>query len=306
MALIDLQSDLSSLKFGDNKPIIRHNMGNTTTQASARVDDVKRLAGILTRAPGLKFVANQSLLQSAKIGSAVSKKLGSGGSIAGAVLAGIGAAAKASIGTGLFLTANAGSAGTGFHGINPSVAQSYLIDGPQDNPITRGGGGSESFLDKAIAKVSQVATSIGAQSANFHAGKEVLGGAQTVSKNYTEPNFKGEGKDQGKSTPIGNYAVGDQVVDGSKLIQRSNKYKELVENGKVDDDQRYLENGKSDLTDKKDIKDNKFPSYYVKGVGDTLQGTKVLKEALGVEDEDIIPFVFNFYTPGQETDRYVL
>lgn len=304
MALIDLKSDLASLKYGSNKPIVRHNMGNDVSQASARLDDVKRLAGILTRAPGLKFVANQSLLQSAKIGSAVGKKLGSGGSIAGAVLAGIGAAAKASIGTGLFLTANAGKAGTGFHSVNPSVAQSYLTDGPQENPITSGGGGGGSFLDKAIAKVSQVATAIGAQSANYHAGKEVIGGAQTVSKNYTEPKFKGEGKDQGKSTPIGNYAVGDKVVDGSKLVQRSNKYKEFKENGKIDDDQRYLENGKSQLTLKKDIKDKRLKSYYL-GKGDELQQTGVLSEALGVDEQDIIPFVFNFYTPGSETDKYL-
>lgn len=304
MALIDLKSDLASLKYGSNKPIIRHKMGNDVSQASARLDDIKRLAGILTRAPGLKFVANQSLLQSAKIGSAVNKKLGSGGSIAGAVLAGIGAAAKASIGTGLFLTANAGKAGTGFHSINPSVAQSYLTDGPQENPITSGDGGGGSFLDKAIAKVSQVATAIGAQSANYHAGKEVIGGAQTVSKNYTEPKFKGEGKDQGKSTPIGNYAVGDKVVDGSKLIQRSSKYKEFKENGKINDDQRYLENGESQLTLKKDIKDKKLKSYYL-GKGDELQQTDVLTEALGVDEQDIIPFVFNFYTPGSSTDKYL-
>ena len=70
MGLIDLQTDLTSLKYGDNKPIVRYEMGNKISQASARTSDVKRIAGILTRAPGKKFGFNQVLLQRAKIGDA--------------------------------------------------------------------------------------------------------------------------------------------------------------------------------------------------------------------------------------------
>ena len=62
MGLIDLQTDLTSLKYGDTKPIVRQKMGNKISQASARVSDVKRIAGILTRAPGKKFGFNQALL----------------------------------------------------------------------------------------------------------------------------------------------------------------------------------------------------------------------------------------------------
>ena len=126
MGLIDLQTDLTSLKYGENKPIVRYEMGNKISQASARTSDVKRIAGILTRAPGRKFAGNQALLAKAKIGNAIGNKLSSGGSIAGAVLAGVGQALKSAVGTGLFLTANAAKAGTGYHSINPSVANSYL------------------------------------------------------------------------------------------------------------------------------------------------------------------------------------
>ena len=69
MPLSDLQTDLTSLKYGSKLPAVRHKMGNRVSQASARIDDVKRLAVILTQAPGRKFAANQILLQSAKIGS---------------------------------------------------------------------------------------------------------------------------------------------------------------------------------------------------------------------------------------------
>ena len=284
MALSELKSNLSSLKFGDSRPIIRHEIGNTVSQASARLDDVKRLAGILTKAPGLKFAANQTLLQSTKIANAAFSKKGVGNM----VLAGLGAAFKATVGTGLFLTSNAGKAGTGFHSVNPSVSQSYLTDGPAANPITGGDTSAGGFLNKAIAAVSSVATAIGAQSANYHAAKEVLGGGK-VSKNYTNPKYKDVGKDQGKTLIF---------VDNSRQVKkevRSNAYKEFDD--ATDERIKYLE--------KTDIKDKQLPKYYTKDVGDTLQGTQVLSEALDVDEQDIVPFVFNFYTPGENTDKFL-
>jgi len=285
MGLIDLQTNLASLKFGSNKPIIRHEMGNTISPADARADDVKRLAGILTRAPGLKFAANQSLLQSAKIGSAVGNKLASGGTLAGAVLAGVGQAVKGAVGAGLFLSANARRAGTGYHGINPTVANSYLKAGKDDQT-----GQQEGFLGAIQAvqnTISNVAQAIGAQSSNYHAGKEILGGAQNVEFSPANGDlYKSDGKDQGTS----------QIkVNGESTVVRSKAYKNFDD--PVDDKVKYLENQK--------IKDNQLPNYYKEGLGDSLQMTKPLTEALGVEDEDIIPFIFNFYTPGSETDSFL-
>jgi len=310
MPLSDLQTDLTSLKYGSKLPAVRHKMGNKVSQASARIDDVKRLAVILTQAPGRKFAANQILLQSAKIGSSFD---GIGlnsdaGSVGKAVLSGLGAAFKATVGTGLFLTANAAKAGTGYHSINPSVAMSYLDKAAMDKQPKLEG--FQKFLAAAIDTVNKIQTAIGAKSSNYHAGKEILGGAQFVSTNSIKtPLFQGKGANQGTSKP---YAAGgtikagyDKTIDGSKLVQRSDKYKEFKVGGTVADDQKYLESGESKLTLKKDIKDKKFKSYYL-GKGDELQQTGVLTEALGVDEQDIIPFTFNFYTPGEgDTNKFL-
>jgi hypothetical protein len=312
MGLIDLQTDLTSLKYGDTKPIVRHKMGNKISQASARVSDVKRIAGILTRAPGKQFGFNQALLAKAKIGNAFGDKLGKGGTIAGAVLAGVGQALKSAVGTGLFLSANAAKAGTGYHGINPSVANSYLDASQvqQDSKVTSGG--QPGFLDKAVAAVSQVATAIGAQSANYHAGKEVLGGAKEVSKDTVKnPLYKEFGADQG--TKEIKYSETDKV-DKSGIVSKSvSTAKQIRKNAfdkDIDDKEKYLSSGKSKNHEKFGEKFGKSDllssnSYY-NGNVDELQAQKVLNEALGVEDQDMIPFVFNFYTPGEgDTDKFL-
>ena len=311
MGLIDLQTDLTSLKYGDSKPIVRQDMGNKVSQASARRDDVKRIAGILTRAPGLKFAGNQTLLQSAKIGNAVGNKLANGGTIAGAVLAGVGQALKSTVGTGIFLSANAAKAGTGYHGINPSVANSYLNASQvqQDTQVTSDD--PQGFLAKAIDKVTQVATAIGAQSSNYHAGKEILGGAKEVSKDTVEnPLYKGFGADQGtKEIKYSDTKTVDKSGKVSKALTTKQIRKKAFDKD-IEDKEKYLESGPSrnhiefgNKFGKNDLLNSK--SYY-HGKGDELQGQKVLTEALGVEDEDMIPFVFNFYTPGEgDTDKFL-
>ena len=153
-------------------------MGNKVTRASARTDDVKRIGVILTRAPGRKFAGNQTLLASAKIGSAIGNKLDGGGTIAGAVLSGLGAAFKASVGQGLFLTANAAKAGTGYHSINPIVAKSYLKEGKKEEFVPKTGLGK--FIQKTAQAIDKVQQAIGAKSAAYHVGKLVLGGASDV------------------------------------------------------------------------------------------------------------------------------
>jgi len=296
MALIDLQSDLTSLKYGSKLPAVRHKMGNKTSQATARIDDVKRLGVILTQAPGLKFAGNQVLLQNAKIANATKGKK----TIGGAVLAGLGAAFKATVGTGLFLTANAAKAGTGFHGVNPSVGgPSYLADTmpPQsgEEPEVPGTSteGKESFLNKVINTVSTVATAIGAQSSNYHAAQEILGGAQFVSRTYKEPIYKNIGADQGKS---------EIYIANSGGVTEPIKGKENdFTTSKIADGRRYLQS-KDRVYGGDTIKE-----YYQKdgGKGDELQKQKVLEKALGVDEQDIIPFEFNFYTPGSDTDKYI-
>jgi len=310
MGLIDLQTDLTSLKYGDTKPIVRQKMGNKISQASARVSDVKRIAGILTRAPGKKFGFNQALLAKAKIGNAVSNKLGSGGTIAGAVLAGVGQALKSAVGTGLFLSANAAKAGTGYHSINPSVANSYLDASQvqQDSKVTSGG--EPGFLDKAVNAVSQVATAIGAQSANYHAGKEVLGGAKEVSKDTVEnPLYKEFGADQG--TKEIKYSE-TETVDKSGTVSKSLTTKQIRKKAfdkDIEDKEKYLSSGKSlnhiNFGNKFSKSDLLTTTSYYHGDGDVRQALDVLADS-GGQIRDIIPFTFNFYTPGEgDTDKFL-
>ena len=309
MALSDLQTDLTSLKYGASKPTVQHKMGNKVSQFSARIDDVKRLGTILTRAPGRKFAANQSLLQSAKIGSAIGNKLGSGGSVGGAVLAGLGAAFKATVGTGLFLTDNAAKAGTGYHGVNPSVAVSYLnaTRSSVDSTVTSG---DSNFLDKVISTVSAVATAIGAQSSNYHAGKEILGGSVEISKDTIEnPLYTSVGKEQGTKTI--QYSSTTSVDKSGKVAKdlKESVIRKKAFDKEIEDKERYSESGISRNTYKFGenlVKSDLLSSdSYYHGEGQARSALDVLTKS-DKEINDIIPFTFNFYTPGSgETDKFL-
>lgn len=67
--LIDLQTDLKSLRYGGDKPYVTKDINNPPTsnqtgmQINKRVDDVSRIAQMLVDRPGLKFIGNQALLQ---------------------------------------------------------------------------------------------------------------------------------------------------------------------------------------------------------------------------------------------------
>jgi hypothetical protein len=67
--LIDLQTDLKSLRYGSDKPYITKDINNPPSsngigmQISKRIDDTSRIAQMLVDKPGLKFIGNQALLQ---------------------------------------------------------------------------------------------------------------------------------------------------------------------------------------------------------------------------------------------------
>ena len=67
--LIDLRTDLKSLRYGNDKPYVTKDINNppsnnqTGMQILKRVDDVSRIAQMLVDRPGLKFIGNQALLQ---------------------------------------------------------------------------------------------------------------------------------------------------------------------------------------------------------------------------------------------------
>lgn len=75
MALIDLKTDLKSLSYGDQKPLITKSISNppagssTSIQVNHRVDDLVRISKLLTTKPGLSYLANEALLKQSEIGT---------------------------------------------------------------------------------------------------------------------------------------------------------------------------------------------------------------------------------------------
>ena len=300
MGLIDLQTDLTSLKYGDNKPIVRYEMGNKISQASARTSDVKRIAGILTRAPGKKFGLNQVLLQRAKIGDAASGKK----TIGGTLLAVVGGAVKAALGQGLFLTANAAKAGTGFHSINPAVAKSYIEAGSEPPQLK----GLLGAIQKVTQVVNDVQVAIGAKSAAYHAGKEILGGSKTLGPvklvdDSLHEREDSDGPDQGTSEIL--YIETEKVDksgDITKAVSPNKKIRKEAFDKDIKDFEKYLPLSEKNLN----YGGKELPHYYEKGEGDTIQKYNDIAKALGEDEQDIIPFVFNFYTPGEgDTDSFL-
>jgi len=90
--LIDLQTDLKSLRYGSDKPYVTKDINNppssnqTGMQITKRVDDLSRISQMLIDRPGLKFLGNQALLQQVNIQDKLQKAKDGGKSIAGAIL----------------------------------------------------------------------------------------------------------------------------------------------------------------------------------------------------------------------------
>jgi hypothetical protein len=90
--LIDLQTDLKSLRYGSDKPYVTKDINNppssnqTGMQITKRVDDLSRIAQMLIDRPGLKFMGNQALLQQVNIQDKLQKAKDKGKTTMGAIL----------------------------------------------------------------------------------------------------------------------------------------------------------------------------------------------------------------------------
>ena len=77
--LIDLQTDLKSLRYGSDKPYVTKDINRppssnqTAMQITKRVDDLTRIGKMLIDRPGLKFLGNQALLQQVNIQDKIQK-----------------------------------------------------------------------------------------------------------------------------------------------------------------------------------------------------------------------------------------
>lgn len=90
--LIDLQTDLKSLRYGSDKPYVTKDINNppssnqTGMQITKRVDDLSRIGKMLIDRPGLKFLGNQALLQQVNIQDKIQKSKDKGKTTVGAIL----------------------------------------------------------------------------------------------------------------------------------------------------------------------------------------------------------------------------
>jgi len=127
--LINLQTDLKSLRYGNDKPYITKNIGQAPgsqlgMEAQHRIDDTSRIAQMLIDKPGIKYLLNEALLQQIDI----DKKIKNRGNktVAGAVLGQLG---NTLVGTAKILGSTLAQVpvnGTGLHFLKGFRTDTYL------------------------------------------------------------------------------------------------------------------------------------------------------------------------------------
>jgi hypothetical protein len=93
--LINLQTDLKSLRYGSDKPYITSNIGQAPgsqigLEVERRLDDTSRIAQMLIDKPGIKYLLHEAELQQIGVAQRIKKAQQGGKSLAGAVLGQLG------------------------------------------------------------------------------------------------------------------------------------------------------------------------------------------------------------------------
>lgn len=126
MPLIDLQTNLKSLKFTGAAPYVTKDINNPpvynslSNELTARRDDVSRLVKMLADTPGLKFITKQALLQATDPANASDNS-----TVIGQIAQSAASVLKNTARTVGTVLAQAGVNGTGTHFINPSPEYYY-------------------------------------------------------------------------------------------------------------------------------------------------------------------------------------
>jgi hypothetical protein len=127
--LIDLQTDLKSLRYGNDKPYVTKNIGQAPgsrigIEVQARIDDTSRIAQMLIDKPGIKYLLHEAELQQVNVANKI-KNRGSK-TIAGAVLSQLG---NTLVGTAKILGSTLAQVpvnGTGLHFLKGFRTDTYL------------------------------------------------------------------------------------------------------------------------------------------------------------------------------------
>lgn len=127
--LITLQTDLKSLRYGNDKPYITKNIGQAPgsqigLEVQTRIDDTSRIAQMLIDKPGIKYLLNEALLQQVNVANKIKNR--GNKTIAGAVLGQLG---NTLVGTAKILGSTLAQVpvnGTGLHFLKGFRTDTYL------------------------------------------------------------------------------------------------------------------------------------------------------------------------------------
>ena len=130
--LLTLQTDLKSLRYGNDKPYVTKDINNppssnqTGMQVTKRVDDLSRIAQMLVDRPGLKHLGNEALLRQVGVQDRIEKSRKSGKSVAGSILKEVGGTALATVRVVGSTIAQVPVNGTGTHFLRGFKTDTYL------------------------------------------------------------------------------------------------------------------------------------------------------------------------------------
>ena len=129
--LIDLQTDLKSLRYGNDKPYVTKNIGQAPgsrigMEVQARIDDTSRIAQMLIDKPGLKYLGNEALLQQTNIQNKLQKARDKGKTLGGAILQQLGSTAVNTVKIAASTLAQVPVNGTGTHFLKGFRTDTYL------------------------------------------------------------------------------------------------------------------------------------------------------------------------------------
>ena len=130
--LLTLQTDLKSLRYGNDKPYITKDINNPPSsnqagmQGTKRIDDLSRIAQMLVDRPGLAHLGNEALLRQVGVQDRIAKSRKSGKSIAGAILKEIGGTVLSTVKIVGSTLAQVPVNGTGTHFVRGFRTDTYL------------------------------------------------------------------------------------------------------------------------------------------------------------------------------------
>jgi hypothetical protein len=130
--LLTLQTDLKSLRYGNDKPYVTKDINNPPSsnpsgmQGTKRIDDLSRIAQMLVDRPGLQHLGNEALLRQVGVQDRFEKSRASGKSIVGSILKEIGGTAVSTVKIVGSTLAQVPVNGTGTHFLRGFRTDTYL------------------------------------------------------------------------------------------------------------------------------------------------------------------------------------